>query len=247
MGKGIGAKIATACGLILVIAAGICTFLFLGSIGRATGCERAPVAERADDRQGWASEAGVDWDYWKSVNPDVIGWVSVPGTKIDCPIVQAPADDPDYYLTHDVYGKWNILGCPYLDADCADGGLLDSENAVVFGHNFWGAPDDIFAPFANYSNASWAGSHRKIVVLTPEGDLGLTFCGADVIGGWERTKRTSFDGESDFRAYAANMLDACDIALAEPEELYGGMFTFVTCSYIFNSDDERTLVYACRP
>lgn len=40
----------------------------------------------------------VDWDYWKSVNPDVIGWVTVPGTNIDSPIVQAHSDDPEYYL-----------------------------------------------------------------------------------------------------------------------------------------------------
>ena len=25
----------------------------------------------------------VDWDYWKSVNGDVIGWITVPGTDIN--------------------------------------------------------------------------------------------------------------------------------------------------------------------
>ena len=38
----------------------------------------------------------VDWEYWKSVNPDVIAWVTVPGTNIDSPIVQAHSDDPEY-------------------------------------------------------------------------------------------------------------------------------------------------------
>ena len=31
----------------------------------------------------------VDWDYWQGVNPDVIGWITVPGTTINSPIVQA--------------------------------------------------------------------------------------------------------------------------------------------------------------
>lgn len=56
----------------------------------------------------------VDWDYWRSVNPDVIGWVTVPGTNIDSPIVQAHSDDPEYYLHHDVYRKYNVYGCPTL-------------------------------------------------------------------------------------------------------------------------------------
>lgn len=28
------------------------------------------------------------------------------------------SDDPEYYLTHDVYKDYNIYGCPYLDAEC---------------------------------------------------------------------------------------------------------------------------------
>ena len=61
----------------------------------------------------------VDWDYWLSVNPDIVAWVSVPGTEIDYPVVQASADDPTFYLDHDVYHGWNPYGCPYLDAGCA--------------------------------------------------------------------------------------------------------------------------------
>ena len=49
----------------------------------------------------------VDWDYWKSVNGDVIGWITVPGTDINHPILQAHASDPDYYLHHDIYRNYN--------------------------------------------------------------------------------------------------------------------------------------------
>ena len=60
----------------------------------------------------------VDWDYWKSVNGDVIGWITVPGTDINHPILQAHASDPDYYLHHDIYRNYNPLGALYLDAEC---------------------------------------------------------------------------------------------------------------------------------
>lgn len=77
---------------------------------------------------------GVDWGYWQSVNPDIIGWVAVPGTGIDYPIVQAHEGDPDHYLRYDVYGGWNYHGVPYLHWKCADDGLLGAGNALVFGH-----------------------------------------------------------------------------------------------------------------
>ena len=36
------------------------------------------------------------------MNGDVIGWITVPGTDNNHPILQAHASDPDYYLHHDI-------------------------------------------------------------------------------------------------------------------------------------------------
>ena len=48
-----------------------------------------------------------------AVNPDVTGWLTIPGTNIDLPIMQA--DDNDYYLSHDLYGEPDPYGLPYID------------------------------------------------------------------------------------------------------------------------------------
>ena len=41
-------------------------------------------------------------------NPDTIGWIRVPDTNIDYPIVQG--EDNDFYLNHDFYGKGEYCG-----------------------------------------------------------------------------------------------------------------------------------------
>ena len=46
--------------------------------------------EAAGENDG---SGGVDWGYWQGVNPDIIGWVTVPGAGIDYPIVQAHEGD----------------------------------------------------------------------------------------------------------------------------------------------------------
>ncbi len=188
----------------------------------------------------------VDWEYWEQVNPRIVGWLTVPDTPIDYPIVQAPEDDPDYYLSHDVYGEQNIFGCPYLDAGCVQGGLLNSENAVVFGHNMSLLDGSMFTAFSRYGDAGFAATHRTILVQTPEAKAHLRVAGACVSPGGSATKRTSFQGKGDFESYCQERLRACDVRLDEGEAGdCSQLFTFVTCSYTRYAN-ERTLVYAVR-
>lgn len=134
-------------------------------------------AEFICDEQGFPA---VDWDYWKAVNPDIAGWVTVPGTSIDLPIVQARADESDFYLTHDIYREWNFMGCPYLDAECEKTGL-DSICALVYGHN----SDDgsMFADFAKYSDPEYADEHRRILLQTPDAKRALQVASVSVVKG----------------------------------------------------------------
>ena len=48
-------------------------------------------------------------------NNDLIGWITVPGTKIDYPVMQTPAD-PEFYLHMDFNKEYSESGTPFLDA-----------------------------------------------------------------------------------------------------------------------------------
>ena len=186
----------------------------------------------------------VDWEYWKRENPRIIGWLTVPDTPIDYPVVQAPEDDPDYYLSHDVYGARNIFGCPYLDAECAQNGLLNSENAVIFGHNMSNMDGSVFTAFSRYGDEGFASAHRTILVQTPEKKVRLRVVGVCVSPGDSATKRTAFQDKGDFESYCQERLLACDVRLDGWDVRDSTqLFTFVTCSYTRYAN-ERTLVYA---
>ena len=65
------------------------------------------------------------------LNPDLVGWLSVPG-ELDLPVVYR---DNEYYLTHDFYGRENDSGTVFLDADHP----FEEETQYLFlhGHNVW--------------------------------------------------------------------------------------------------------------
>ena len=65
-------------------------------------------------------------------NQDLVGWLSVPGTEIDLPVVQRPNDD-SYYLNHDFFGNQSQYGCPF--AWSAGDVQKPSDNITVFGHH----------------------------------------------------------------------------------------------------------------
>lgn len=182
----------------------------------------------------------VDWDYWKSINPDIVAWISIPGTNVDAPVVHARSDDPTYYLTHDVRRHWNVYGAVYLDATCAQG--MDSPNLVVFGHHM--NDGSMFSQVADYSSAEFAQEHSSIVIQTPTWSRVFHCEGCAVVSGGEQSKRTAFSSQEDFELYRAERLAACDMRLnGSADKQTEQMLTLVTCSY-HHSDNERSIVYA---
>jgi len=63
--------------------------------------------------------------------PDVIGWITIPGTRIDYPFVQA--EDNDKYLRTDINGNYLSAGSIFLDYRSAPDFSLF--NSVIYGHN----------------------------------------------------------------------------------------------------------------
>lgn len=233
-----------ALGLVVVALGSSAAYLLLHSQGKATTMEPWPEASEQVYDDGFPV---VDWTYWQSINPDVIGWVTVPGTVIDYPIVQAPTDDPDYYLKHDVYGEENFYGCPYLDAACAEEGF-DSQVCYIFGHHL----DDgsMFSAFGSYSDKTFAEDHREVLLQTPSQKYRLQVVASDVINAGTAHKKVDFSVRSDYEQWSKEAIENADMCLlsgdheqnALTEGLKSGTKVFVTCSYT-TWRNERTLVY----
>lgn len=68
---------------------------------------------------------------FQKVNPDVIGWVTIYGTKIDYPLLQA--EDNDKYLNTAPDGSFALSGSIFLDYRNSPN--FDDFNSIIYGHH----------------------------------------------------------------------------------------------------------------
>ena len=233
-------RIAAMAAITAFMAAGVLFAWLYGIHDRAADVNPSPISGAIEAGEADDGFPAVDWEYWLSVNPDIVAWVTVPGTGVDYPVVQASPDDPTFYLTHDVYHGWNPYGCPYLDAGCAERGI-DSPLALMFAHHM--NDGSMFSAFASYSDAGFAAEHDEILLQTPEGNARLLVVAVDVVDSNVEHKRLDFATDEELSSWLDELLGRADVALVDGART-DSVKAFCTCSYGRWNGHERTIVYA---
>lgn len=130
------------------------------------------IAEQAfeapQDVEGTALEdLQVDWDALRAINPDVVGWIYIPGTIVNYPIVHT--DNDEHYLTYDFNGQqgWGAtFGSIFLQA--ANTGDFSDANNIIYGHHLNNG--SMFACLADMQDDAGFNEHRTVYLLTPQGN-----------------------------------------------------------------------------
>ena len=60
-------------------------------------------------------DPGIDWGKLKKINPDIVGWIKVPGTRIDYPVLQGSRWNE--YLHKDYKGEYCYAGSIFLQPE----------------------------------------------------------------------------------------------------------------------------------
>jgi len=166
----------------------------------------------------------VDFEALTAINPDVVAWLSIDGTGIDYPIVQA--GDNKYYLNHLFTGEKNRAGCLFLDsenaADFSDG------NSVVYGHYL--KDGTMFSSLLQYKKQDYFDAHPSGWLVTP----GKTFRVHFFSGFVSNVRGDAWDIHPDApwpAQMAQNSLFSADVT-PDPAAQF---LTLSTCSYEFKN------------
>lgn len=99
----------------------------------------------------------------QEVNPDVLGWIRIPDTKIDYPLMQG--EDNDFYLNHTWEKAPNSVGSIFMEhLNSAD---LTDYNTIVYGHNM--KNNSMFGDLENFAVQKFWQDHPYVYIVTAEG------------------------------------------------------------------------------
>ncbi len=94
-------------------------------------------------------------------NPDLIGWIEIPGTIVNYPVMQTK-EDQNFYLRRDFDKQDDVSGLPFLDARSD---ILDrTTNLLIYGHNMKNG--SMFATLLEYKDQDFYNEHKTIVFNT---------------------------------------------------------------------------------
>ena len=105
----------------------------------------------------------VDLGQLQQANEDVLGWIAIPGTQLDYPILQG--EDNQYYLNHTWQGKRNAAGSVFLE--CKMQPDLSGFNTIIYGHNMKNG--SMFGSLRQYRTQSHWQEHPCIYIVNDSG------------------------------------------------------------------------------
>ena len=91
------------------------------------------------------------------MNSDLVGWVKIPQTNINYPVMQTPMM-PQYYLYRNFYKERSDRGCIFAQEECD----IDapSDNVTIYGHCM--KDNSMFADLTHYTRKSYWEEHPLV-------------------------------------------------------------------------------------
>ena len=97
------------------------------------------------------------------LNNDIVGWIFIPDTQVDYPVMQGT--DNDYYLNHSWDETKSIMGSIFLEYQNSP--ELTDFNTIVYGHNM--RDGSMFADLRVYSLQEYWEAQPYVYIVTDAG------------------------------------------------------------------------------
>jgi len=175
------------------------------------------------------------------INKDVVGWISIPGTHIDYPVLQG--DDNAFYLKRDIYKKKTRAASIFMDY--RNNIVTLSKNTIIYGHNL----DDgtMFSDLVDYVDDKvrydFIKQYNIIIFNSIYKDMRFEVFSAYVENVDDfQYLQTNFKDENDFMSYIDTVINLSLINTKVKINPSDKIITLSTCNHWFLNS--RTVIHA---
>ena len=170
----------------------------------------------------------------KNENPEIIGWLEIPGSNISYPVLQTT--DNEFYIKHNYKKEYSKDGALFLDKDYDWN--LPSTNLLIYGHNNIGS-SEMFVELMKYKKRDYYNTHKFIRFTTDKEDSEYKILSVFLSRVYHKTEQNVFryynfinaKTEKEFEYYVSNSKKASLYDTGVTAEYGDTLMTLSTCSY----------------
>ena len=189
--------------------------------------------ESSELAQGRKSK--MDFSYLRTVNEDVVAWITAEGLPLDLPVVQG--EDNDFYLTHRFDREPNRLGTLFVDMHNKPD--FSDKNTVIYGHNM--NDGSMFASLVNYKSQDFYNDFPTLDLFTPQGDYTIEIFAGQLADGNDPFIQFDFKDDMDFMTYITYLKVISTFESPVEVSTEDQIITLSTCTEEF--DNARYVLY----
>lgn len=170
----------------------------------------------------------------KSINEDYRFWLTIGGTQIDYPVVQA--EDNDFYLNKDFNKEESVSGMPFLDFR---NNCLNDKNTIIYAHNMKNG--SMFGELDKFKDENFFNENNQITIEVNNEINTYEVFSAYVEKGTIDYLKVEFS-EDEYEEYINNAIEKSMHQSNVEVDVDDKIITLSTCSYEF--ENARFVVHA---
>ena len=172
------------------------------------------------------------------INEDIVGWVQVPNTKVNYPVVKTT--DNDFYLHHNIKKEKSVAGSIFMDYRNNEN--VEDRNTIIYGHNM--KDGSMFKDLVNYKKQEFLKENQTIEFSNLKDEMQWMIFSVYITDTNFNYIRTKFVDDEDYERFlneisSKSMYDTQTNVSKEDQ-----IVTLSTCTYEFKN--ARLAIHAKR-
>lgn len=199
-------------------------------------CGDTAAADKPDAAAGIPEQYADRFKSLLDINKDVVGWIHIPGTRIDYPVVQG--EDNRFYLNHSLRNERSSRGAIFMDYRNHND---DKDyNTVLYGHHM--KDGGMFGGLSAYKDYSYYPDHANIEYDSLAQPAEWRIFSVYVCRPGDDALQITFNNDEEYARYLDKIINRSiyktGVAVTKDDRI----LTLMTCSYEY--DNAKLVIHA---